>query len=84
MAADPRFDFLSLFLAKDDDDAVPDYFFINDQCSPYSNINLNCKYLDTDEIVNLQTDKITILSLHIQSLPAKFAEFSELVNEFTS
>ena len=86
LKADSRFDFLSLFNPRDEDedDAVPDSFFINDQCSPYSNVTINCNYIDIEEICNIQTDKISVLSLNIQSLPAKFAEFSELVSEFTS
>ena len=83
LAADPRYDFLSLFSAKDEDDSVPDSFFINEQCSPYSNVTLNCEYIDTDKLCNLPSDKISVLSLNIQSLPAKFLDFSELVDEFT-
>ena len=84
LAADPRYDFLSLFSAKDKDDSVPESFFINEQCSPYSNVTLNCEYIDTDKLCNLPSDKISVLSLNIQSLPSKFLELSELVNEFTS
>ena len=42
LRADSRFDFLSLFNSRDgdEDDAVPDSFFINDQCSPYSNVTI--------------------------------------------
>ena len=29
LAADPRYDFLSLFSAKDEDDSVPDSFFLS-------------------------------------------------------
>ena len=65
LKADSRFDFLSLFNPRDEDedDAVPDSFFINDQCSPYSNVTINCNYIDIEEICNIQTDKISVLSL---------------------
>ena len=36
-----------------------------------------------DQLCNLPSDKISVLSLNIQSLPAKFLDFSELVDEFT-
>ena len=84
LKTDSRFDFLSFFNEKDEEDAVPDSFFINNQCSPYANTAINCNYIDTDEICKLQTDKILVLLLNIQSLPSKFLELSELVNEFTS
>ena len=84
LKTDSRFDFLSFFNEKDEEDAVPDSFFINNQCSPYANTTINCNYIDTDKICKLQTDKILVLSLNIQSLPSKFLELSELVNEFTS
>ena len=80
--ADPRFNFLSIFTPEEGDDAVPDSFFINNQCSPYSNLNINCNYIDIEKIKELDYKKFSILSLNIQSLPAKFLEFSELLNEF--
>ena len=66
------------------DETVPDSFFVNNQCSPYSNINLNCSYTEIADLKSLDPDKFTVLSLNIQSLPAKFNEFSELISEFPS
>ena len=81
---DPQFDFLSFFNTDDDDNAVPDSFFINNHLSPYSNINLNCKYLEIEKLPDINPAKFTVLSLNIQSLPAKFVEFSDLINDFSS
>ena len=81
---DPRFNFLTNFSEDEYDDTVPDSFFINNQCSPYANINLNCSYVETEKLKNLDSGKFTVLSLNIQSLPAKFNEFSELMTEFPS
>ena len=53
LKTDSRFDFLSFFHEKDEEDAVPDSFFINNQCSPYANTAINCNYIDTDEICKL-------------------------------
>ena len=71
---EPRFDFLSIINDINEEDAVPDSFFINEQCSPYLNVNLSCNFLETDELANLEADKFTVLSINIQSLPAKFVE----------
>ena len=79
---DSRFDFLSFFSNDDDENSVPDSFFTNNHCSPYSNINLGCKYVEVDKLCDLDQDKFTVLSLNIQSLPAKYVEFSDLINEF--
>ena len=81
--SDPRFNFLSFFTNEDDDDSVPDSFFINSQCSPYTDINLNCSYLETEKIKDLDPTKFTVLSINIQSLPSKFSEFSDFVDEFS-
>ena len=78
--SDSRFDFLSFFTNEEDDDAVPDSFFTNNHCSPYSNINLICNYLEVEKLSNLDKEKFTVLSINIQSLPAKFSEFSDLIN----
>ena len=71
-------------MEEDYDDTVPDSFFINNHCSPYSKINLNCSYTETQNLKNLNPEKFTVLSLNIQSLPAKFNELSELMTEFPS
>ena len=63
---------------------MPDSFFINEQCSPYSNVNLSCNFLETDELANLEADKFTVLSINIQSLPAKFVELSETMCDFVT
>ena len=76
---DPSFDFLSFFSNDDDENSVPDSFFTNNHCSPYSNINLSCNYVEVDKLCELDQDKFTVLSLNIQSLPAKYVEFSDLI-----
>ena len=81
--SDPRFNFLSMFAEDEVNDAVPDSFFINNHCTPYSNIYLNCSYTEVENLKNLDSTKFTVMSLNIQSLPAKFNDFSELLTEFS-
>ena len=80
---DPRFDFLSLFNSVEDDDPVPDSFFINNQCSPYSNLNLSCTYLELEKLPDINNSKFNVVSLNIQSLPAKFNEFTDFISQFS-
>ena len=74
---DPSFNFSnSLFNSKllntQDDDS-------ND--SPYSNLDVQCSYFDENQYINnfKNLKNISILSLNIQSLSSKFAEFQELI-----
>ena len=82
--SDPRFNFLNFFNSEEEEDSVPDSFFINGQCSPYTDFNINCSYLDVGKIKDLDSKKFTVLSLNIQSLPAKFLEFSDLIGDFSN
>ena len=84
LSRDSHYDFLSLFSEDNDNDNVPDSFFTNNQCSPYSNINIDCSHVQVDELNLLNPAKFTILTLNIQSLPAKFSELTELIDSFTS
>ena len=81
--SDPRYDFLTHFTQEDENESVPDSFFINNQCSPYSNINLTCLYTDVNKLHLLPSDKFSVISLNIQSLPAKYLEFSDLISQFS-
>ena len=49
--------------------------------SPYSNLDVQCSYFDENQYINnfKNLKNISILSLNIQSLPSKFAEFQELI-----
>jgi hypothetical protein len=74
----PAFDFLSHYAsaipADDDDDPA-------NIISPYSNIDMCCKYFDETEFANefkLKNEQL-FLSLNIQSLPAKFNELEEFI-----
>jgi Reverse transcriptase (RNA-dependent DNA polymerase) len=80
LSVNPDFDFLQTILNSDNEDG---YDF---SCSPYDVTNLNCSYIDEFEYAKLCTSKneISLLSLNIQSLSAKFTEFSALINHLRS
>jgi hypothetical protein len=69
----------------DEDDNSFDFFNVDELSSPYSSSNFNCRYLDIPDSCTILSndDRISILSLNIQSLSAKFAEFNELINIFS-
>ena len=73
----PDFDFLTHYLSTvptDDND-------LSNIISPYSNIDMCCKYFDETEFVNefkLKNEQL-FLSLNVQSLPAKFNELEDFI-----
>lgn len=72
----PEFDFLKQYTHSDqdnDDDNNP---------SPYESLAFNCKYFDDLSFANAcsRSKNKIILSLNIQSLPAKFSELEEFIN----
>jgi hypothetical protein len=73
----PNYDFLHILGARDDSDDSSTSF----QDSPYDGANVMCLYLDeyTYSQNYANQNNFSILSLNIQSLPSKFAEFSEFV-----
>ena len=55
---------------------------VND--SPYSNLDVQCNYMDENQFVSKfsRSNKFSIFLFNIQSLPAKFGEFQELIQNF--
>jgi hypothetical protein len=70
-------DFLDLFCKNDNDP---------DLCSPYSNSDISCEFYDTENFISTFSNKqnFSIMSLNIQSLPAKFNEFEEFMQQLSS
>ena len=78
LLSEPHFNFMSYFEEETEEDSVPDSFFINNNYSPYSNININCNYINVTNLNELKQGKLNILSLNIQSLPANILNFLNL------
>ncbi len=71
--ADPNFNFLSNFTAEADDESIHSNCTLN--MSPYNELNIECSYVDVEQLPNLvKKDDFSVVSLNIQSLPAKFNE----------
>ena len=54
--------------------------------SPYSNLDIQCNYMDESQYVSSfkNTKQFSYMSLNLQSLPAKFNEFHDLIQNLTS
>jgi len=79
--SDPNLNFLSKITVNDNDD---DFMFNNLDYSPYSDIVFNCSYIGADHFRNnSMLNKFSVLSLNIQSLPAKFNELEDMLNELS-
>ena len=78
----PSFNFCNSLFSSDFFSLNPHDVGEND--SPYSNLDVQCNYFDESKFVSTysKTDKFSIFSLNIQSLPAKFHEFQELIQNF--
>ena len=79
LSKDPSFNFLHTFsyltYAEEDESS----FDFSD--SPYYNRNISCSYIDELTFVNTFNNlpNFSYMSLNIQSLSSKFAEFNELI-----
>ena len=76
LASDPNFDFINSFCNQDNDEK---FDFIDE--SPYANTLFSCDYIDpllfSSQFKN--TGEISIMSLNIQSISAKFNELRDLI-----
>ena len=74
LASDPGFDFVQTILDQHSTDDAD--LFTND--SPYNSADFSCVYLSEDQIIKKFKNhcKPSILSINIQSLHAKFIDFT--------
>jgi hypothetical protein len=75
---DPNFNFLQIFNQYNNDDSLDEPSLD----SPYNNNLITCIYMDETRFSSTYANNcnLSILSLNIQSLPAKFSEFSEWIS----
>jgi hypothetical protein len=77
LSVNPNFDFIKTLLNKDGNDGA-DFDFVE---SPYLTSNIRCDYTDpvsySNDFKNLT--ELSVLSLNVQSLSAKFSELKDLI-----
>jgi len=80
----PNFNFINSVLAGDDGDPLPSAGDFSD--SPYSHSTFNTYYVDTPSLITQikNNPNLSIMSLNIQSLPAKFLTFRDLILQLSS
>ena len=80
----PEFDFLSQFNTDNSTNGG-----INDNNNidcPYSNSDIKCSFIDINSFCNkfANEKRLSLMCLNIQSLPAKFNEFSDLISQLST
>jgi hypothetical protein len=81
LATDQIYDFLHKFQAEENSEF---HEFTDNSESPYNTSKFLCTYIDETSFAtkpSLQQKKFTIMSLNIQSLPAKYADFLDFITE---
>jgi hypothetical protein len=80
----PLYDFIKVLSSNSDNENSNDsfsFFESDDLDSPYNNGNFDSVYVDHVSVCNSRlNEKINIMSLNIQSLPAKFSELLYFIN----
>ena len=83
---DANYNFISIVNGDQDNLYLKDNY--NEiSSSPLNDFNFNCDYYDEHETIAklaLSKGTLTCLSLNIQSLPSKYNEFLDLINQFSS
>jgi hypothetical protein len=87
LSGNPHFDFIQSLKNNSNNHEnafVFDLFDPDDLDSPYLSTNFNCNYFDTTSVCNkLSNDtRISVMSINIQSLSAKFNELQEFIDMF--
>jgi hypothetical protein len=80
LANNPNFDFCNIIKSMDSSNE-----FVSNE-SPYSDVFIQCTYTNENDFIKSQTTAKMpyVLSLNIQSLMAKFNEFSTLILNLTN
>jgi hypothetical protein len=84
LVRDPKYNFINNFQnSNKDDDNRHDYLNTQLADSPYTQATFNTNYFDSTDFANRfsKDSRISILSLNVQSLPAKYEALNEFVTE---
>jgi hypothetical protein len=75
----PDYDFLEKIRTFDD---LSNENFINCNDSPYGECTIKCNYLDEFQFYDAYSNdnRIMVMTLNVQSLPAKFTEFKDMIS----
>jgi hypothetical protein len=85
IVSDKKFDFINNINLQNKDDNYDNHLSFLDSDSldsPYNSNTFVCNYVDTDVLCEqiLSSNDLNIMSLNIQSLPAKYTELCDLLN----
>jgi exonuclease III len=89
LISDPNFDFINKINSQYDDDRYNNHLSfldVDNSESPYNSNTFSCNYVDIDQLCTQMclSENIVVMSLNIQSLPAKFSELCEFIDLCTS
>jgi hypothetical protein len=87
LVRDPSFNFLNkLNVGEDEIGHTHDFLGTDPTDSPYSHSSFNTNYFDTQQFIEKfsKNKRISLMSLNIQSLPAKFDSFNELILDLSN
>ena len=78
LSVNPDYDFIHSMNISDDEN------YMQDNGSPYDGVNFDCKFASVIDCQEINNNGLMILSLNIQSLPAKFLDFKEFLGTLSS
>jgi hypothetical protein len=85
LVRDPNFDFLSVLNSATDNNELNFDFLSSDTDSPYIQSSFSTAYFDTLQLSEKfqHNNKISLMSLNIQSLPSKYEQLKELISDLS-
>ncbi len=78
LSSDPKYDFTNVFKS---DSPNKLFSFDTDITSPYDDLNFDCSYISALNCPVPSKNDLTIISLNVQSLNAKFNDLKDLISE---
>ena len=81
LSSNTKFNFLHSIQNSTEPYSFSTFFTQDNNDSPYDSLNINCNYSSIADIPN--HDELSVLSLNIQSLNAKYSELKDLVFELS-